>query len=765
MPASQAESLLNAPAFVQNAVNPTARLAEGSIYGFRNPLIINGFLSLSGSVACFVQKADATHRFLGNPGAGQPMINPEVMNYPFKNMRRLLARPVARFTALAVIFLSPGGLVMITSSRAQESDQGAEVLTRGPVHEGFAGTIAFKATPGLLVPKAPPSAIEEIPPDQRPDGDNVTWIPGYWAWNDEDSGFLWVSGIWRNLPPGRQWMPGYWWQTGQDYQWISGYWADAAVEEVEYLDEPPASIEAGPNIGAPSRNHTWIPGTWRWRESRYLWQPGYWFLAQPDWVWTPSYYTSSPRGFIYVDGYYDYDVARRGMLFAPVRFSGDYYSRPDYYYRPTTVISITGLLDHLFLRPRNRHYYFGDYYAPEYRRSGYYASYSYYSGGHGYDPIYAHQRWTHRDDDRWERRYEDNFNYYRDHSDERPPHTLSAYNSFMARPDANRRVEAGFATRLDQLASSKETKFRFKAVNEAEQKNFAQRGREIREFGEQRKKSGDRKAGDPGSDKSGKGGQGRGEPTRVKTPKSPIMAKTTGGRGREDTPPERPKESSTDDKSGGKRDSDQRGGKPKDQPGGKPDRGTPRQPTAEPKGDPKDPARRNPRQDPKADPNKGPSKEQPKADPQNPRQREPKGEPKPRTNPEPKGEPQQPRNQEPKKESKAEPKREPRAEPKREASKPQPKAEPRREPKPEQRKAEPKREPSPQPKQQPKAEPRREPKPEQRKAEPKREAPPQPKQQPKAEPRQQPKAPPAEPSAPKKSKDNPDGKEDKDKRR
>lgn len=275
------------------------------------------------------------------------------MNHPFKGLTRTLARPVVLFSTIAALVLSPGGLGLMSSGWAQEiNNEGAEVLTRGPVHEAFAGTIIYKATPGLVVPKAPPAEVEEIPPDQRPEGANVTWIPGYWAWDDEAGEFLWVSGIWRNLPPGRQWIPGYWWESGQDYQWISGYWADAAAEEVEYLDEPPASLEAGPNISAPTRSHSWIPGTWRWSESRYIWQPGYWYLARPDWVWVPSYYTRAPLGYIYVDGYYDYDVPRRGMVFAPVRFSGSYYSRPDYYYRPTTVISITALLDHLFLRPR-----------------------------------------------------------------------------------------------------------------------------------------------------------------------------------------------------------------------------------------------------------------------------------------------------------------------------------------------------------------------------------------------------------------------------
>ena len=105
---------------------------------------------------------------------------------------------------------------------------GVEVLTRGPVHEAFAETITFDPEPGIVAPKAPPADIEEVPPQQRPAGANVTWIPGYWAWDDERNDFLWLSGIWRALPPGRQWVPGYWGQSRQGFQWTSGYWADAS---------------------------------------------------------------------------------------------------------------------------------------------------------------------------------------------------------------------------------------------------------------------------------------------------------------------------------------------------------------------------------------------------------------------------------------------------------------------------------------------------------------------------------------------------------
>src|SRR3972149_4100307 len=81
-------------------------------------------------------------------------------------------------------------------------EEGVQVLTRGPVHEAFAETVTFDPEPGIVVAMAPPNPIEEVPPDQRREGVNVTWIPGYPAWDDERNDYLWVSGVWRAPPPG-----------------------------------------------------------------------------------------------------------------------------------------------------------------------------------------------------------------------------------------------------------------------------------------------------------------------------------------------------------------------------------------------------------------------------------------------------------------------------------------------------------------------------------------------------------------------------------
>src|SRR6476620_7103649 len=85
-----------------------------------------------------------------------------------------------------------------------------EVLTRGPIHEAFAKPVVEETKTPAAVPKAPPTMIEELPPDERPVGENVLWIPGYYAWDEDRLDFIWISGVYRDAPPGHTWVSGYW---------------------------------------------------------------------------------------------------------------------------------------------------------------------------------------------------------------------------------------------------------------------------------------------------------------------------------------------------------------------------------------------------------------------------------------------------------------------------------------------------------------------------------------------------------------------------
>ncbi|HKQ47158.1 MAG TPA: hypothetical protein VJZ71_03700 [Phycisphaerae bacterium] len=526
-------------------------------------------------------------------------------------------------TALTIIGIGLcGNKAMAQPVGPGDAEQGVDVLTRGPVHEAFAETVSLNPEPGLVVAKAPREIIEEVPPDQRPEGANVTWIPGYWAWDDERDDFLWISGVWRDLPPGRQWVPGYWGQSNQGHQWTSGYWADAGVDEVEYLPEPPDSVEIGPNIVAPAPNLVWVPGSWIWYHGRYAWRPGYWAAGRPNWMWVPAHYIWAPRGYVYSDGYWDYPVERRGVLFAPVCFEREVYSRRGYSYSPSFAINLSVFSDQLFVRPRYHHYYFGDYYDTRYESTGFFASFSYHSSRYGYDPIYAHRRWEHRGDRDWDRRDRDTFAHRRDYVDARPARTLRAQREFSTRPTRSGESRIEVASAFNLLTKRKDGSLRFQKVDQAERTQLSQRGRAIQNTRGERQRSEIRTAVPPNEKNSRVL-----EPARAKLPKPTVVSKPVSQYGKGQAPPKRhiapqpdpkvePKARRTDGQPVATRAAPARKADPptnvaKAQPKPKrpdlqaqPPRGEPREKKAEPKRDP-------PREQPKQN-SKGKSDEKPK---------------------------------------------------------------------------------------------------------------------------------------------------------
>jgi hypothetical protein len=308
-------------------------------------------------------------------------------------MRQFLKYLGGAALALSVFLISP-------RSRASEvaTADDISVQARGPIHEAFAQPADMPLKAGPIVPKQPPDPIAEEPPDQKPEGDNVQWIPGYWGWDDDSQNFMWVSGTWRAAPPDRKWVPGYWNKVDDGWQWVSGFWASSSLDNVAYVDEPPASLEDGPSTPAPDENSQYIPGSWVYRSPSFVWRPGYWTAARPGYIWSPAHYCYTPGGYVYVDGYWDYPLEDRGLCFAPVVFAQPYWTDPSWVYRPRYCISPLGLLASLFVRP-GCGYYFGDYYGPAYARLGFSPWLTY--GPRHWDPLFGYYRWSHRGDPGW----------------------------------------------------------------------------------------------------------------------------------------------------------------------------------------------------------------------------------------------------------------------------------------------------------------------------------------------------------------------------
>ncbi len=316
---------------------------------------------------------------------------------------------------------------------ATDDDADVEALGRGPLHEAFAEQVNLDAEPSPIVAKKPPEPINELPPEIKPDGEHVEWIPGYWAYDDEElNDFIWVSGVWRKVPPGRRWVPGYWAEVEGGYQWVSGTWASADADEVEVLPPPPESLEQGPNSVADSEEDVWIPGCWVYQNDDYRWRPGYWSAGQVNWIWVPERYIWTPSGCLHVSGYWDYPVTVRGYAFAPYCFHRSVYQRPGYYFSPVVVLDVGHVFANLFVRPSCHHYYFGDYYADTYVHHGFVPWYDY--RHHHYCPLLTHYSWYHhRRGVNYVEQLHRYYEYNVKHADYRPYHSLAHLQKYEGR--------------------------------------------------------------------------------------------------------------------------------------------------------------------------------------------------------------------------------------------------------------------------------------------------------------------------------------------
>ncbi|MCS7166245.1 MAG: hypothetical protein NZ914_01280 [Gemmatales bacterium] len=277
--------------------------------------------------------------------------------------------------------------------------EGAKPVLRGPVHEAFAQPARVRPQPGPIVPREPPRPIEEIPPDQKPAGENVQWIPGYWYWDDEKEEFLWVSGIWRAIPPGMEWVPGTWVRVEGGWQWVPGYWKPVAQKEVEVVPEPPEPPPLADPPPAPGPDYFYVPGNWVYVDFRWYWRPGVWVLFRPGWVWTPACYYWTPYGYVFVDGFWDFPFRWRGWLFCPIWVDFAICYRPGWFWRPCFWVPEPCLTSFLFVHTRRFSFFFGDFYDPFYARSGFVSIFYYRVHPGCFDPLVNYYALAYRGQD------------------------------------------------------------------------------------------------------------------------------------------------------------------------------------------------------------------------------------------------------------------------------------------------------------------------------------------------------------------------------
>jgi hypothetical protein len=607
-----------------------------------------------------------------------------------------------RFTVI-VGFLVLGTLLALGSvSRTQDpkpqplpsqpaNPQGMDVLARGPIHEAYAEPIDYQPQATKVVPKQPPDPIEEIPPDQKPAGENVQWIPGYWSWDDDSNDYIWVSGIWRMPPPDRQWVPGHWDQTQDGWQWTPGFWQLTQQNQVEYLPPPPAPLQAAASTPAPSQDSIYIPGNWLYRDTRYVWRDGYWVEPRPGWVWIPAHYVWSPAGYVFVEGYWDFELGRRGLLFAPIRFTRRLWEVASWAFQPSYCVHPEFIETACFVRPEFYSYYFGDYFEPRYRRLGFVAWVDYRLGRTAYDPLFSYYRWSYREDptaiqtlrtlytDRFEGRVA------------RPPRTLVQQTTIINNITNNTTNVTNITniknvTVLATMAEASRTIVHLQPLPQPERAAERKIAQQYREAGQQRAQA------ETGLVAKGLVPRQRTDPPRtvkVELPRRPTAAPRV-SKNQPPPPPVTPRHELRNE--------------PRPQPGAQP-RTEPRprtepQPRPQPQPQPKTEPQPRPKTEPapRPEPRPQPPRPQPNSEPQPPRP-QPKTEPRPQPAPQPAPRPQ------PKTEAAPQPRPQP-------APRPQPKTEPAPQPRPQPQPrpgTEPPR-PAPRPQPQPAPKPKTEPK-------------------------------------------------------
>ena len=221
------------------------------------------------------QEKKAAGPVVGSAGALSKIVSGDVPASPAPACGRTRTRRPGPgvMTALAVALgCVAAGLdqpANATQDPGKDNEPGPEVLNRGPIHEAFASPITYDPATGPVVPKQPPDPIEEQPPEEKPDGDTVQWICGYWSWDQSAPISSGSAGSGAEPPPNCQWTPGYWDQCDGGWRSTCGCWTPVDQGTCQYLPAPPPSVEQGPSSPPPTENCncSWTPGYWSWHEA------------------------------------------------------------------------------------------------------------------------------------------------------------------------------------------------------------------------------------------------------------------------------------------------------------------------------------------------------------------------------------------------------------------------------------------------------------------------------------------------------------------
>jgi len=177
----------------------------------------------------------------------------------------------------------------------------------------------------------------------------------------------------------------------------------------------------------------------------------------------------------------------RGVLFCPTFFPRDVRFRPGFVFSPSLCVDLGMLRLNLFVYPRYRHYFFGDYYDDVYSRRGIVPWFRCRTVHTWYDPLFVYDSWHYRRiDPHWGANLEHGYEQRRFNQDMRPARTYAGIQFQTAHLQPNRRFERPLVEPVRSFASSQHTPLKFERINQAERQQIAVKAADVHQFREQR---------------------------------------------------------------------------------------------------------------------------------------------------------------------------------------------------------------------------------------------------------------------------------------
>ncbi|MDB2614278.1 hypothetical protein N9Y92_03885 [Chlamydiales bacterium] len=233
------------------------------------------------------------------------------------------------------------------------SAKAGKPIEHGPIHEAFVEKLSGDIILEALPTQPPRNIIERVP---KQPNEKMIWIPGYWAFDEKGTDFIWVCGVWRLPPPTHDWQPGFWKKFDEGWVFLKGFWNQNAVGNMTYISKAPPENLNEKTGEAPANNTFWISGYWNWNGNEYQWLTGKWEKIDRDFVFVPAHYEWREEGYIFIPAYWDHSLEERGVAFSCLDIPP--YARSGYVFTPRNIIDYEVICQRLFIYYPDYCYFF-----------------------------------------------------------------------------------------------------------------------------------------------------------------------------------------------------------------------------------------------------------------------------------------------------------------------------------------------------------------------------------------------------------------------